>query len=128
MVKNQVSSYLSKRWQSVCCAWQGVRVLISQEPNVRIHAVATVVVVGLGAWLRLSLQEWALITVAIAMVWVAEAINTAIESAVDLCSPDLHPLAKRAKDVAAGAVLLASLFAVVLGVLVLGSAVERWAA
>lgn len=127
-MKTYLLPYLSKRWQSVCWAWQGVRVLISQEPNARIHAVATVVVVGLGAWLGLSLQEWALITVAIAIVWVAEAINTAIESVVDLCSPDLHPLAKRAKDVAAGAVLLASLFAVILGVLVLGPAVGRWAA
>lgn len=127
-MKTYLSSYLSKRWQSVCWAWQGVRVLIAQEPNARIHALATVAVVSLGVWLRLNLQEWALLTVAIALVWVAEAINTAIESVVDLCSPDLHPLAKRAKDVAAGAVLLASLFAVILGALVLVTAMGRWAA
>ena len=120
-----MKTYLSQRWQSVIWAWQGLRVLVAQEPNARIHAVATFAVICLGWWLDLGRLDWALLTVAIALVWVTEAINTAIESVVDLCSPDIHPLAKRAKDVAAGAVLLASMFAVILGTMVLVPAIDR---
>ena len=120
-----MKTYLSQRWQSVIWAWQGLRVLVAQEPNARIHAVATFAVICLGRWLDLGRLDWALLTVAIALVWVTEAINTAIESVVDMCSPEIHPLAKRAKDVAAGAVLLASLFAVILGAMVLVPALDH---
>ena len=81
---------------------------------------ATVAVVIIGLYLDLPSLEWAVLVLAISTVWVAEALNTAIEFVVDLASPGYHPLAGKAKDVAAGAVLLASFFAVVIGVLVLG--------
>ena len=66
--------------------------------------------------------EWTILVLTIALVWVAEFVNTAVEAVVDLLSPDIHPLAKVAKDVAAAAVLIAALAAVAVGLLLLGPA------
>ena len=86
--------------------------------HLRFHALATVVAIGLGFYCQLSRLEWALIALAVAGVWTAELMNTAIEALTDLASPDFHPLAGKAKDVAAGAVLLAAIGALVVGALV----------
>jgi diacylglycerol kinase len=75
---------------------------------------------ALGAWLGLAARDWALIIVAVAMVWMAEFINTALEAVVDLASPQYHPLAKVGKDVGAAAVLIAAGAAVIIGLLILG--------
>lgn len=99
-------------------AVRGLVYVVRTQSNARVHLVATLFVVGLGFWLRLSFLEWALVAAAIGLVWMAEAFNTAIEAVVDLVSPERHPLAKAAKDVAAGAVLVAALFAVTVGALV----------
>ncbi|KUG05953.1 diacylglycerol kinase family protein [Solirubrum puertoriconensis] len=101
-------------------ALQGIGEALKSEPHLRFHALATVAAVALGAWLQLPRYDWALVVLAIGAVWTAELMNTAVESIVDLVSPDFHVLAGRAKDVAAGAVLLASLAAVVVGLLVFG--------
>lgn len=77
-----------------------------------------------GALLRLRPLAWALVVVAIALVLVAELVNAAIEAVVDLVSPESHPLAGRAKDVAAAAVLVSALAAVAIGALVLASALH----
>ncbi len=82
----------------------------------RIHAAIAVVIVAGGSLLRLSALSWAVVALAIALVLAAEALNTALEAVVDLVSPADHPLAKRAKDVAAAAVLIASLGAAAAGV------------
>ncbi len=84
------------------------------------HALATVLVVGLGIWLGLDRLSWGLIVVAIALVWLAEFINTALEAVIDLASPDQDPLAKVGKDVGAAAVLISAGAAAVIGILVLG--------
>jgi diacylglycerol kinase len=84
------------------------------------HALATVVVIGGGLYFQLNLTEWALVSLAVAGVWAAELVNTAIETLTNLVSPDFHPLAGKAKDVAAGAVLLAGFGAVVVGSCVFG--------
>ena len=84
---------------------------------------ATVVVVGVAIWAGVSRLEWALLVVTIGMVWVAEFLNSAVEAAVDVASPQHHPMAKVAKDVAAGAVLTASVIALIVGLVVLGPAV-----
>jgi diacylglycerol kinase len=86
---------------------------------VRIHAVLALAVVVVGGVVRFSLLAWAVVALAIGLVLAAELLNTAIEAVVDLVSPQQHPLAKRAKDVAAAAVLAASLAAVTAGLLVL---------
>ena len=99
-------------------AGRGVWSALRSEVHLRLHAVATVVVIGLGFYSGLSRLEWALVALAVAGVWAAELMNTAIEALTDLASPAYHPLAGKAKDVAAGAVLLAALGALVVGVLV----------
>jgi diacylglycerol kinase len=101
-------------------ALRGLAVLMRTQVNARIHLLVTVVVVVAGFVFRLSSSEWAGLVAAIGLVWTAEAVNTAIETLVDLVSPGYHELAGRAKDLAAGAVLCATLTAVVIGVLILG--------
>jgi diacylglycerol kinase len=113
-------SYLAARSRSFAHALRGLAALLRTQPNAAIHLVATVVVLAAGAAFAISLLEWGLVVVALMSVWVAEAMNTAIESAIDLVSPDVHPLAQRAKDVAAGAVLLAATGAVFIGLVVFG--------
>jgi len=112
--------YLNGRLRSFGHAFRGLKMLLQTQPNARIHAAATVLVVVAGVLLRLSPAEWALIVLAIAGVWTAEAMNTAIEFLVDLVSPDPHPLAGKAKDIAAGAVLIAAIGSAVIGGFVFG--------
>ncbi len=114
------SSYLSARLRSFGHAFRGLKVLLQTQHNARIHALATVLAVAAGALLGISPAEWALIALAVVCVWASEALNTSIESVVDLVSPELHPLAAKAKDVAAGAVLVAAIGSVIVGVLVFG--------
>lgn len=106
-------------------ALRGLGILLRTQANARIHAAATVLVVTAGFWFRISRSEWAAIAAAIGLVWTAEGLNTALETVVDLVSPEPHPLAGRAKDVAAGAVLCAALAALVVGALIFGPRV--WA-
>lgn len=106
-------------------AFRGLRALVAGEPNARIHLLATVVAVGLGATLRLTPLEWCAVVAAIALVWVAEALNTAVEAICDLVHPEPHPLVARAKDVAAAGVLCAAVGAAVIGTLVFGARLLR---
>ena len=101
-------------------AFRGIWAALRSEAHLQFHALATVVVIGGGLYFRLSLPEWALIALAVAGVWTAELVNTAIETLTNLVSPDFHPLAGKAKDVAAGAVLLAGFGAVAVGGCVFG--------
>ena len=110
--------YWAHRVRSLGFAVQGLRVLLTTQPNARIHAFATVAVVWAGVYFQVARAEWVALLLAIAMVWVAEALNTGIELAVDLASPELHPLAGKAKDVAAAGVLLASVAAALIGGLI----------
>ena len=109
---------MRKRIASFGYAFEGLALMLRTQPNAWIHSVATVLVISLGAWLGLPRADWALLVVAITMVWVAEALNTGIEFLADAAVPDPHQLIKHAKDVAAGAVLLASIGAAVIGALV----------
>jgi diacylglycerol kinase (ATP) len=101
-------------------AGQGVVVLFRTQANARIHAVAAIMAIAAGWCFGITRVEWCAVVLAIGMVLAAEAVNTAIEAVVDLASPELHPLAGRAKDVAAGAVLIAAAAAAVVGFLVFG--------
>jgi diacylglycerol kinase len=105
----------SSLWQSFRYAGNGLRVLLSTQRNARIHLVLSIVVIALGGWFRLPYTEWALLALAMGLVWVAEGLNTALELLTDLVSPEPHPLAGQAKDVAAAAVLLSTIFAAVAG-------------
>lgn len=112
--------FLTGRIKSFGYAFKGIATLIASQPNAQIHLVATLVVVGLGFWLDIQRGEWVALLLAMALVWLAEGMNTALEFLTDLASPDYHPLAGKAKDVAAGAVLIAALFAAAVGLVILG--------
>lgn len=107
----------SRRWRlsSFVDAARGLKILVSTQPNARVHSVASAGALAMAAWFQLSATEWALLVLTIAGVWVAEGLNTAIEFVVDLVSPEYQQLAGWAKDVAAGAVLVASGSAVIVG-------------
>lgn len=106
------------RIRGVKFALRGIRFLVTSQRNAWIHTAATVAVVATGLMVGLSASLWAWIVVAIGSVWTAEALNTAFEFLADVASPNFHPLTEKAKDVAAGAVLLAAIGAVVIGGLV----------
>lgn len=111
---------LRRRAASFGHALRGVAAALRSEVHLQFHAVASVAVLALGTYLGLNRLEWALVALAVGAVWTAELVNTAIEALTDLVSPGYHPLAGKAKDVAAGAVLLAALAALAVGVAVFG--------
>src|ERR1039458_3169187 len=113
-------NYLNGRKNSFRFAFKGLWIVISTQKNAQIHLVAAIVVTGAGFWYKLNTSEWLFIVGAIALVWIAEALNTAIEFLVDLVSPGYHHLAEKAKDTAAGAVLIAAIFAVVTAIIIFG--------
>jgi diacylglycerol kinase len=92
--------------KSVPHAFRGILTLIKSENNFRIHLLAVVVVIVVGLQMDLTEGEWLALILTMGGVLALEAVNTAIEAVVDLVSPEFHPLAKKAKDIAAGAVLL----------------------
>jgi diacylglycerol kinase len=101
-------------------AFRGWGHVLKTQHNAWIHSVVASLVIVLGLWLGLPARDWAVLVLAIAMVFTAEFINTSIEAVVDLASPMHHPLAKVGKDVGAAAVLVAALAAILIGLLILG--------
>ena len=106
------------RGQSFSHAFRGLRFMLRSQHNAWLHMVASIAVCLVSVGLRISRIEWCLIILAMMAVWTAEAFNTALECLTDLASPGHHSLAGKAKDVAAGAVLIAAVSAVVIGALV----------
>ena len=100
-------------------AFRGILYCINHERNMRVHTVATLYVLLFSPFFELSRGQYALLLLTMAGVLSAEAVNTSIEKLTDLCSPDYHPLARAAKDVAAGAVLIFAIFAVLVGICLL---------
>ena len=119
-MNNNSSLTFTGRVRSIRCAVKGIRVMFASQHNAWIHAAATVIVVAVGLLFGLTRAEWCWITLAVISVWTAEALNTAFEFLTDVASPEFHPLAAKAKDVAAGAVLITALGSAVIGLLVLG--------
>lgn len=117
---HRTANRAANRLASFRHAFDGVSFVFRTTPNAWIHLAIMVVVLGLGWWLGLDALRWVALVLAIGLVWVAEFVNTAIEAVVDMASPEIHPLAGAAKDVAAAAVLLAAITSVVVGLLVLG--------
>jgi diacylglycerol kinase (ATP) len=99
-------------------AFKGLQYATATQPNFQIHLGATVVAIGLGIALRLSTTEWQWIALSIALVLVTELINTAIETLTDLVSPTYNIKAGHVKDVSAGAVVVAALFALITGLII----------
>jgi len=120
MTLNRGREELRGRALSFRFAFEGWWYALRTQRNAWIHAAVSAAVFALAFWLRLSRWEWAILLLATMGVWMAELFNTAVESVVDLTTPDYHPLAKVAKDVAAAAVLVGAIGAVLVGLLIMG--------
>ncbi|MCA0754585.1 diacylglycerol kinase family protein [Paenibacillus sp. N4] len=116
---------MNKVIRSFGAAFSGIGFAIRTQSHMRVHVGAAVAVCGLGFIVELKPLEWTVILLAITVVMSAEMMNTAIEQVVDLASPGIHPLAKLAKDTAAGAVLIAAILSIVIGLLILGPPLWR---
>jgi len=101
-------------------AAEGLVYVFHSQRNFRVHLVVAAAVGLVGLWLRLPVPSWAILALTVGSVLVTEIFNTAAESFVDLVSPEYHPVAKRVKDLTAGAVLVVAIVSVVVGLLVLG--------
>ena len=98
----------------------GIITMLKSQQNAWVHAVATILVCGLGFFFGFSRSEWCWIILAIMSVWTAEALNTTFEFLADVASPEYHPVVEKAKDVAAGAVMISAIGSVVIGLLIIG--------
>ena len=103
------------RLRSFGYALDGLRFTFVTQHNARIHVASTLAVLAIAWWLQLNANDWRWLVVAIVLVWLAELFNTAIEYLCDLISPEFHLAVRRAKDIAAGAVLVSSVGALVIG-------------
>jgi diacylglycerol kinase len=112
--------FLRTRAESFRYAFEGWWHVIRTQSNALIHAIISIAVILVSFWLRLPGRDWAIIILAIGMVWAAEFFNTALEAIIDLISPEKNNLAKVSKDVGAAAVLIAAGASVIIGLLILG--------
>lgn len=113
-----LSGKIRKLGRSFSYAFQGINTAVKDERNLKIHIGIGLVVLMLGGWLTLSLIEWVFILFAIGGIISLELLNTALERIVNLITEEYHPLAKQAKDIAAGAVLVYAILSVVIGVII----------
>jgi len=109
---------MKRRIHSFKYAIRGIRMVIKSEKNMQIHLIIAVLVLIAGWFFNISTTEWMLCLLSFGLVLGAEMVNTAIEKLVDLASPQKHELAGKAKDMAAGAVLISALFAAVVGLVI----------
>lgn len=109
---------MKKRIKSFGYAGHGIRLVFGSEPNMKIHLIIATLVVICGFIFKISLTEWMLCLLCIGVVFSAEMMNTAIENVVDLASPEHHELAGKAKDIAAGAVLICAVTSAIIGLLI----------
>lgn len=112
--------------RSFSFAIYGIRTAITQERNMRIHLSISLIVVIFGLIFSISAVEWIFILLTIGGMISLEIINTAIERLVDLVTPDFHPLAKQAKDLAAGAVFSFAIISVIIGMIIFGPYIFRF--
>ena len=111
---------VSGRIRSFRYAGQGILLTLRTQHNAWIHAAASVLVIAAALVCEASQQEWCILVLACIAVWVAEALNTALELLADATTKEFHPVIGQAKDVAAGAVLIAAVGAVAVGILIFG--------
>ena len=109
---------IKDRMKSFAYAFNGLVTLIKTQHNTWIHLIASVIIIVLGIIYELSKLDWALLIFSITLVWMAEALNTAIEFLADAVTREFHPLIEKAKDVAAAAVLITALSAIAIAALV----------
>ncbi|MCG8016213.1 MAG: diacylglycerol kinase family protein [Candidatus Thiodiazotropha sp. 'RUGA'] len=108
----------SGRIRSIGHAIEGIKIVLFTQHNAWVHLAATLSVVVAGIYFSITPNEWVWLVVAIVIVWVSEALNTAFELLCDVASPEFHPIVKKSKDVAAGAVLISAIGSIVIGSIV----------
>lgn len=108
---------LAARLKSFGYAFEGIALMLKTQHNAWLHLIATTLVTGLAGWCRVDTGDWRWLIGAMAMVWMAEAMNTAVESLCDVVSPHYSLAVKSAKDLAAGGVLIAACVAAAIGVI-----------
>jgi diacylglycerol kinase (ATP) len=121
-----MSHFLQSRLAAFRYAFAGWWHVIRTQRNAWIHTIISLAVIVLSSILRLNARDWAVIMLAIALVWIAEFLNTALEAVVDLASPQQNHLAKVGKDVGAAAVLIAAATSIIIGLLILGPPLWGW--
>lgn len=116
-MKNQRFSIIN-RLKSFKHAFNGLKILIKEEHNSRIHLTATILVVTAGILFEISKFEWITITFAVGIVFIVEIINSSIENVADFVSPDKNEMIKKIKDLSASAVLISALIALIIGLII----------
>ena len=113
-----MKSYLKARLKSFAYAYQGIKELFKSQPNAKIHLFIGIIAISGGIFFQISSIEWCLVILSCSLVLFAEAVNTSLEYLTDLACPQYHPLAGKAKDVAAGAVLISAIGAAIIGFII----------
>lgn len=115
-----MKSFLIKRLNSIRYALNGLSFVLKSQQNAWIHLAATGGVICAGIVVDLSRADWLWVASAIALVWFAEVMNTGFEYLCDVVSPEFNTAVEKAKDIAAGAVLITAVYAVIVGILTFG--------
>jgi diacylglycerol kinase len=109
---------ITKRLKSFCHAFNGLKTAFKGEHNLRIHLVAAILVVILGIYFKIEIVEWTILTLTIGFVIAMELLNSSIENLADYACKEQHPMIKKVKDIAAGAVLVSAISALIVGFLI----------
>lgn len=109
---------ISKRLKSFKYAFNGLRILIKEEHNARIHLFATICVIIAGLFFNISMNEWIGVIFSIGLVFSLEIINSSIENIADFISPERHEMIKKIKDLSASGVLISSITALIIGLII----------
>lgn len=117
---NKQKFSIRKRLKSFKYAFNGLWILLRDEHNSRIHLFFAILTIFGGFWFKISSTEWMILLLTIALVFAAEFFNSAIEALADKISPEKDELVKKAKDLAAGGVLITAIISVIVGVLIFG--------
>lgn len=120
MFKKKFKKLKPSLLKSFYYAFQGIKVNILTERNLAIHFLVMLLVIVCGFVFKISVTEWLICILLFGFVITLELMNTAIETAIDICMPEINPKAKLAKDTSAGAVLVVAIVAVVIGIIIFG--------
>jgi diacylglycerol kinase (ATP) len=112
--------FIRSRIYSFSHAFAGLKYVIHTQKNAWIHLAATILILLISFWLRITVLEIGIVFLAIGIVWISELFNTTVEILIDLVSPKKNPLAKAGKDVGAAAVLISAFVAAIIGLLIIG--------
>ncbi len=118
-MSNSIANYIKRRLYSFKHAFNGIKILFSEEPNSQIHGVLAIVALLMGYFLRISAMEWIALCVVIGLVFAMEAANSAIENLSDFaCNKNIEESIKKTKDLSAAAVLFSAIAALITGLII----------